>query len=153
MPIIPMRPVNENDQASSFVLSIDAMWIEQLRAGTLLHLIRKRIPRQSSPNFVYLHAKSPVSAIVAKAGIQRLEEIPVSDALDLASELKMSCDSVKEYVGSSEKIGLLVFNCVTPAEKFGGIDVLRQHLDYHPPQSFSFVSDQASIIIDRICGF
>jgi len=153
MPIIPMRPINQSDQASSFVLAIDVMWIEQLLAGTLLHLIRKRIPRQSSPKFVYLHANSPVSAIVAKATIQRIEEITVSEALALANELKMSCGSVKEYVGSLDRMGLLVFSCVSPAEKFGSIDILRQHLDYHPPQSFSFVSDSASTIIDRICGF
>ncbi len=153
MPIIPLRPADGDARASNLVLSIDSKWLDQIRAGTLLHLIRKRVPKGGVPKYVYLHAKSPISAIVAKAQLLNLVEVPLAEALGLAGKLQMTHGDISSYVGSSSTIGLLVFRGVALARDFGYTHVLREKIDYHPPQTFSFVSEDASNIIDRICGF
>ena len=150
---IPLGPSAPGDQVTSIVLSIDSKWVDPLASGRLLHLIRKRVPVLNPPRFVYLHAKSPVSAIVAKAELQQVTKVPVSEAVKLSGELGISANAIEKYAGQSSQIGLLVFKHVAPAHVPGRLATLREQLEYHPPQSFSFVSDEAAAVIDEICGF
>lgn len=153
MAAIPLGPTSPGEQSNSIVLSIDSKWVDLLVSGRLLHLIRKRLPVLNPPRFVYLHAKSPLSAIVAKAEIQRVSKVPLSEAEKLADQLGISANAIEKYAGKASQIGLLVFKHVAPAREPGQLATLRERLEYHPPQSFSFVSDDASAIIDELCGF
>ena len=111
------------------------------------------MPILNPPRYVYLHAKSPVSAIVAKAELQQVTKVAVSEAVKLSGELGISANAIEKYAGQSHQIGLLVFKHVAPAHVPGRLATLRERIEYHPPQSYSFVSDETVAIIDEICGF
>src|SRR5690606_4879918 len=100
-----------------------------------------------------MHANYPVSAIVAKAKLCSLKRVSVEEAINLADDLMMTVEDVEKYVGDSKLIGFLKFSDVDFAENLAKSDILRNEFDYNPPQSFCFLSDTESKIIDRICGF
>jgi predicted transcriptional regulator len=150
---VTVRSQHLEDQSDAIILSIEAKWIDQLKTGTLKWLMRKRIPASSKPKFVYLHAKAPVSAIFAKARIERLEMMPAGFAIDHSAQFAMTAAEVRSYLGGSPNVGVMKFGRVLGAKKNADLETLRRRLNYHPPQSFSFVSREAAGVIDGICGF
>jgi len=150
---IPVRPTDADDRSNAIILSFGAKWAGPIKTGSLKWVIRKRVPLAMGPEFVYFHVNAPISAIIARGRVRKIEQVSPAFVVEHSQNLQMSKNDILSYAGDASTIGLFRFDQIELASRAATLADLRQELEYFPPQSFSFVSRQALPIIDKVCGF
>ena len=84
---VELRATSEDTRSESILVSFSAKWRRAIEAGTIRAVIRKRVPSSTNPAIMYLYVGSPEKAIVARASISRVVQIPVSEAICLNKDL------------------------------------------------------------------
>lgn len=153
MALLSVRPETAADRSRSFILPIDAKWVPSLVDGSLTCLIRKRLPFGSDVADAYFHAKSPVSALFGRAKVVSIARVPIATAVARKKELHMSEVDIKSYTKGLSEIGLMQFTQFEETANPVSMQVMRDELDYFPPQSFAFISQSALPQLIDLCGF
>jgi predicted transcriptional regulator len=153
MSLVSIRPETLDERSRSFILSIDAKWMNLMRNGDLRCVIRKRLPLANEVSSVYFHAKSPASSIFGRAQVSGIYKVAIVDIVARKNDLRMTELEILDYTRGLSQIGIMEFrnfeSTCGPVE----MESFRNMLDYHPPQSFAFISRSALPVINNLCGF
>lgn len=153
MALLSVRPETADERSRSFILSIDAKWVPSLVDGSLTCLIRKRLPFGSDVAEAYFHAKSPMSALFGRAKVISITRVSIATAVARRKELQISEFDIKSYVKGLSEIGLMQFSQFEETANPVSIRLMRDELEYFPPQSFAFISQAALPKLIDLCGF
>ncbi len=124
----------------SVVVSFSPTDLEKISNGSLKRVIRKRYPRTGTPDWIYLWAKAPVSAIVGRAPIIKIGAITRDEALQQHKLFCLSREEVKSYCANCETLGVFVLGAYEHASTPQGLRKLSEAGRFHPPQSFLYLS-------------
>jgi predicted transcriptional regulator len=152
-PTIPAKATTPAEQSDSIVVSFGAEWHPHLLSKAFSVVIRKRIPKSSSFEWLYFHVNSPFSALCGRAKIEKIFSATEKEAVALAKDIHLSPAEVKSYIGGANKIGCYKLGAFEFGMEPITIARLCSRIEYHPPQSFFILSRQAKEIIDRFAGF
>jgi hypothetical protein len=150
--IIPAKAITDAEQSDSIVVSFGAEWHQPLLSKAFSVVIRKRIPKSSSPKWLYFHINNPVSALCGRAKIQQLSSITEEEAIVLADQIHLSPAEIKSYIGTATNIGCYKLGTFEIWEPIP-VAKLGTRLAYYPPQSFFILSKQAKQVVDHFSGF
>jgi predicted transcriptional regulator len=150
----PIRPrakaTSDAEQSDGIVVSFGAKWHPHLIARDLKLVIRKRTPRNRKFSWLYFHVNSPVSAICGRAKIESISRLTLEQAIAQASNIKLSPEDIRAYVGRDSCIGcyqLKEFQSV--ATQIYTSEICTRMI-YFPPQSFLILSNQGKELIDQM---
>ena len=150
---IPAKATSPAEQSDGVVVSFGADWHEPLLAKAFSLVIRKRIPKCATFNWLYFHINAPISALCGRARIQKVLTLTEKEAIAHAKQIHLPPAEIKSYIEGDSKIGCYKLG----AFEFGKMPVsaarLSTRLVYHPPQSFFILSKEAKKIIDAFSGF
>ncbi|MDT3684028.1 MAG: hypothetical protein RO009_03165 [Pseudorhodoplanes sp.] len=141
------------EQSNAIVVSFDAKWHRSLLGGTLGAVIRKRVPKERSFDWLYFHVNSPISAICGRVRIDKITMITLQQAIRLAEQLNLPPDAIAQYVGHDGRVGCYHLGSFQIPSVALHRSTLTERVKYSPPQSFLILSKSAKEIIDAICGF
>lgn len=127
-------------------VAFDARSLPLLKDGSLTCFIRRKIPKHN-PLVIYIYVNSPVSGIIGKAAVKSLENMKLHDAIDMASELRMTRQDIVKYIGDREFVGLMRLRSICLFTNLVTTDCLQDIVVFHPPQNFSWLN---SSVIDAI---
>jgi predicted transcriptional regulator len=133
----------------AIILSVSANDAKKVTTGVLRKLIRKRYPKAVSLQWVYLWAIAPISAIVGRAPIVRLQEIAVAEALESHEQYGLSVQELREYCADYELLGVFILGPYEPAKTRLRLAELGEAGRFHPPQSFLYLSRQGQ---EHLCS-
>lgn len=146
------KAVTKDEQSDAIVVSFNSDCDKKLLDGSFSAVIRKRIPRSVAPKWLYLHINSPVSAICGRARIKTIKDISLDEALAISNQLDLAPDVIRKYVGYAESIGCYLLSDIQTIPHKLKTEVIRDSLDYYPPQSFMVLAKHAKRIIDLLAG-
>lgn len=152
-PSVIAKARNPKDESEAIVVSFDARWLEAIRSKRFSRVLRKRVPQSFCPQWMYIYVYSPTSLIVARASIANISSVSLVEALAHKQELCLSETEIERYFAGAKAVGLYKLGLVELARTHLTLTWLRQHMIFHPPQSFFTLKDEAKTIIDRSAGF
>lgn len=151
--LIPAKATSLAEQSDSIVVSFGAEWHEHLLARKFSIVIRKRIPKHGSFRWLYFHINNPVSAICARAPIEKIFTATTQEAVALAKKIHLAPAEITAYIGAGSGIGSYQIGDIQMALKPVTTADLASRMIYHPPQSFFIMSKEAKAIMDDMTGF
>jgi predicted transcriptional regulator len=152
-PPIIAKAKNPKDESEAIVVSFDARWLEAIRSKQFSSALRKRVPQSFRPRWMYIYVNSPASVILARASVVNISSVPLVEALAHQQELCLSEKEIERYSAGAKAVGLYKLGSIELARTHLTLTWLRQHMVFHPPQSFFALKDEAKTIIDRSPGF
>lgn len=150
---ISAKATTHSDRSEAIVVSFNASWHEKVLRKNLSVVIRKRVPKNNSISWLYFHINSPISSICAKAKIESVSEISLTEASALFCQIGLLREEIEHYFGEEKNVGCYRLNSIQLARRPLSIKMLSEKLIYYPPQSFFILSKQAKLIIDELAGF
>ena len=154
METLPSVKANSPEEVSDAILvSFDAHWETVLANEPVKAFIRKRLPQNIQPRFVYVYCGAPHSRISAKAEVKSLGEITLKEAIAKAAELKLTKQEILDYCVGRDKIGICHLGRILKAKNPLDLAALRSCLTFHPPQSFLILSKFGKATIDKLGSF
>jgi predicted transcriptional regulator len=151
--LLHAKALTDAEQSNAIVVSFAAKWHQHLLSRDFSLVIRKRVPRSRTFEWLYFHINSPVGAICGRAQIKHISNMKVEHAIALANKINLSPEEIKSYLAGDTYIGCYKLG----AFQFGKMQVhttkLATRTIYHPPQSFLILSKQGKKIIDEMAGF
>ena len=146
------KAVSRESRSEAIVVSFGSEWYDSLRGKRFTAVIRKRVPSNFQPRFLYFHMNSPRSAICARAEILSVEVIDRARALEIRHELDLSEEQILRYFGALESMGCYRLGQIFFPDSDVTSEQIAAHMVYHPPQSFFVLSNDAKDLLDRLCG-
>jgi len=154
MNTLPSAKANSPAEASdSILVSFEARWEELFISGQVSGFIRKRLPRTTSPKWIYAYFGTPLARISVKAQIKSISEVPIGQVIASASDLCISKEEIREYCAGLSSIGLCLIATPFVSNHKLGLERMRSTLSFFPPQSFLILSKDAKRIIESIGQF
>ena len=150
---MPAKATTPAERSDSIVVSFGAEWHQHLLTKAFSVVIRKRIPKISSFDWLYFHINRPVSAICGRAKIEEIVSVSERDAVALAKQIHLSPAEINSYIGRDSNIGCYKLGAIELGRECVSAAQLGTLLIYHPPQSFFILSKQAKELVDQFCGF
>jgi hypothetical protein len=147
------KAVDSESRSDAIVVSFGSEWYESLRHKRFTSVIRKRVPTSIKPRWLYFHINAPKSAVCARAEIRSIENINCARAIQIARELDLSEEEVRNYFGEQELVGCYRLGKISFSNREVTVEEIAAHLIYHPPQSFFVLSKAAKELLDEICSF
>jgi predicted transcriptional regulator len=140
-------------QTAPILVSFKAKWEAHFRDQSLGAFVRTRAPIARKTNKVYVHINSPVSSVVARASITRLERVAKNEILAQHRQLKIKPQELAHYLSTASEAWLYEIGSIEFAQQSARSSEIRGRATYHPPQSFMFVGPELERAICEICGF
>lgn len=148
------KATTESDRSSSIVVPFHARWQDRLTDLKVSAVIRKRVPRDGAVEWVYVYITAPISAFVARAEVLRIETIrSKSQAYQLSKQLCLTHEEIDNYyIGQFPTMGLYRLGRFEVIRTPLSLASVRGRLVFHPPQSFSFLSDEGERCLREMMG-
>lgn len=140
-------------RSNAIVVSFDFGWLAKLKRGSFSWVLRKRIPTSITPEYLYFHINSPLSALTARARIFEARPITRQEALAEKSKLDLKESEILDYFDKSDSMGVYLLGDIDLFSLPISVAEIANHMVYNPPQSFFILSKDAVSILDRICKF
>ena len=150
---ISAKAETPDQQCGVVVVSFDDTGAKPIQAGLAKCVIRKRVPKTTAAEWLYVYVNSPVCAIVARAAISKVDSVSLRAALNLSKDLCLSPDAITQYFEGADSVGIYRLKHIEIASKPPTLEWLRDQMIFHPPQSFLFLSVTAKKIIDSAASF
>ncbi len=151
--VIPAKATKPEEQSDAIVVSFGSEWQEHLNAKRFSVVIRKRVPKSASFKWLYFHINNPVSAICARAPIDKIFSANPKEVIALAKKINLTPAEISSYIGNDTTMGCYALGAFQFASKPVTSATLAERLAYYPPQSFFILSGAAKVIIDQMAGF
>lgn len=152
-PIIQAKALMAKDRSNAIIVSFDAKWHDYFKRAGFSFVIRKRIPKDTSYEWLYAHINSPVGAICGRTKIKRICNISLNEAIGLSNEIGLSSEDICAYVGNDRSVGCYQVGSFELALNPARTEIINDRINYSPPQSFLILSKSAKQIIDAMCDF
>jgi predicted transcriptional regulator len=148
-----LKSQNNNDASDSILVSFDAKWAEPLAEGSVSQVFRKRGPKSTSPNWVYVYAGTPIKAVIGRLPVMCLRQLALKESLALADEGALKKRELQEYAGEYSSLFVFTVEKFQPASSPAPYSKLKEDYGFAPPQSFLILSEEGKIALDALCGF
>lgn len=142
-----------DERSNAIIVSFDSKWHQPFLNSEFSVVIRKRVPRDRTFEWIYAHIKSPIGAICGRARIKSIGTMGADQALSLYKSINLSKDEIAEYISGEDSIGFYAIDQYEIAINPANTELINDYLKYSPPQSFTILSTVAKKTIDEICGF
>ncbi len=152
-PIVRAKAENIESRSDGIVVSFGAGSYRALKARTFSSVIRKRVPTSFRPRWLYFHINVPCSSVCARAELLRVELISATEAIALSRSLDLPEAEILAYLGGANAVGCYRLGRIQHAAPEAKADKIREHMIYHPPQSYFVLSKEGKAILDRLAGF
>jgi len=151
--LLPAKAITDAEQSNAIVVSFAATWHQHLLAEDFSLVIRKRVPKSRTFEWLYFHINSPVSAICGRAQIETIANLMTEQAIRRASKINLPPEEIKSYIAGDRHIGCYKLGAFQFGNKPVHTTELATRMIYHPPQSFFILSKLGKQILDRMAGF
>lgn len=135
------------------VVSFDARWLEPIIKRQVRLVLRKRVPRSTSPHWMYVYINSPESVLMARARVKQVVSLSLRDAIERRNTSILTTEEINKYFGGAREIGAYELGDIQLASNPLQLMWLRKHMTFNPPQSFFFLAVKAQEFIDKNAGF
>ena len=142
-----------DERSNAIIVSFDSKWYQPFLNSEFSLVIRKRVPRDRTFEWIYAHIKSPIGAICGRVRIKGIGTMGADEAESLFEKINLSKREISEYISGEDSIGFYKIGQCDPAIRPAKIDVINNYIKYNPPQSFTILSMTARKTIDALCGF
>lgn len=142
-----------DERSNAIIVSFDSKWHQPFLNSEFSVVIRKRVPRDRTFEWIYAHIKSPVGAICGRARIKRIGTMAPDQAANLFKSINLSKNEIIQYISGDGAIGFYEIGQFYVAAKPARTDEINKYINYNPPQSFTILSTVAKKTIDALCGF
>jgi len=141
------------EKSSAIVVSFDATWEPLLNTDAVHHVFRKRGPANLDVKWIYVYMGSPIKALVGRLPVSSVQKLSIKDALNLALDGAIEYSELKKY--AIGYLSLYVFDVgkYEKCKKHISYVELNNKYNFHPPQSFLYVSKNGHDELNTICGF
>ena len=126
-------------QSASVIYSFQFRWLEDVQSGRIGVFFRKKWPTVK-PQKVFIYAGAPASLLVSVAEVERMEDVDLDRAFELADLGRISNEELKSYIGPNRRVKAIFLHNHQLLQKPLGIKELRRIFSFHPPQSFVHIS-------------
>ena len=148
-----LKSQNNNDASDSILVSFDAKWAEPLAGGSVSQVFRKRGPKSTLPNWIYVYAGTAIKAVIGRLPVMSLKQLTLKDSLALADEGAIKTTELQEYAGAYSSLFVFTVGKYQPASSPAHFSKLKNDYGFAPPQSFLILSKEGKFTLDSICGF
>lgn len=142
-----------DERSNAIIVSFDSKWHQPFLNAEFSVVIRKRVPRDRTFDWIYVHIKSPIGAICGRARIKRIGTMATNQAANLSESISLSKSEIIKYASGDEAIGFYEIGRFDVASEPVKTDEINKYINYNPPQSFTILSTLAKNAIDALCGF
>lgn len=149
----PAKAQTTEERSGAIVVSFDARWAEPFRLRKVKRVLRKRVPQSTDADWLYVYVNSPASCLLARAKLAGIHDTVLAHALASSDAIGLSGREIETYFGRTESMGEYELATIEVAVTPLRLTWLKDHLVFHPPQSFLFLSSKAKQIIDEAAGF
>lgn len=151
--LAPATAGDDSNESDAIVVSFDTKWHQLLTRRGFSVVIRKRVPKTRPKKWMYLHIKSPIGAICARAELTAIGTMTVAEAVSRKKDIGLSAEEIRSYIGAEEAIGYYQLGRIQLAQQPATTALLMSNMRYFPPQSFLVLSRDAKAVIDELTGF
>jgi predicted transcriptional regulator len=148
-----LKAQDNNDASDAILVSFDAKWAKPLVGGSVSQVFRKRGPKSTSPNWVYVYAGTPIKAIVGRLPVIQLRQLTIKEALTLAHDGGLRRNELAEYAAGYESLCIFTVGKFQSSSREIALSELKKDYNFNPPQSFLILSMQGKKVLDKLCGF
>jgi len=141
------------DRSGAVLVSFDAPWEMKILGRTFVHVVRKRVPREVTPDYLYFYVNSPVSRVVARAPVGVVRSVAVSHVVKNCNDFGLTRSEAEDYCEGLGTIGVYELGRFEIAGASLSREWLSERMAFFPPQSFLFLSWEARSLIDREAKF
>lgn len=142
-----------DERSNAIIVSFDSKWHQPFLNSEFSIVIRKRVPRDRTFEWIYAHIKSPIGAICGRARIKSIGTMGADQAASLCKSINMSKNEIMKYISGEDSIGFYKIGQYDVAGNPAKTDFINNYINYSPPQSFTILSEFAKNTIDSICRF
>ncbi|RJT30826.1 hypothetical protein D3227_29960 [Mesorhizobium waimense] len=127
-----------------FVLSIKPEYAVPIVMGTKTVELRRRFPYGTVTGArIYVYATVPIQAVIGYATISTVEQHPVERIWELYQSVAgIKRGDFDEYYAERSSGFVIHLIKPTPLEEAIPLAVLKERLDFTPPQSFAYADDR-----------
>lgn len=131
----------EKRRPLSVVYSFSGRWEEPLRLGNVKVFFRKRRP-VIYPDRVFLYVGVPAKRIIGYAGVQRILQVGLTEAIEMRSLGAITENELVKYIGVQGSVHAIHIEKPILFEKPFSLEELDRDFGFSPPQSFSKIDDE-----------
>lgn len=142
-----------DERSNAIIVSFDSKWYQPFQNSEFSVVIRKRVPRDRTFEWIYAHIKSPIGAICGRARIKSIGTMEADKAINLFESIRLSKKDIIEYISGDDTVGYYEIGQYDAAISPVKTDTINNYIKYSPPQSFTILSIAAKQAIDAMCGF
>jgi len=147
------KATTDAEQSNAIVVSFAARWHQHLLAQDFSSVIRKRIPKYKTFEWLYFHINNPVGAICGRAQIETITILTTELAIASGREINLSASEINSYISGDGHVGCYKLGAFQFSNKPVHTTELAARMIYHPPQSFFILSKRAKELVDQMAGF
>jgi predicted transcriptional regulator len=148
-----LKSQTTDDASSSIVVSFDSKWADILTATPVTRVFRKRAPRNFRPTKMYVYIGAPVSSLIGRCEVTRLDWLPIKEALALWSEGAIPQDELRRYAGGYDTMAAYTIDSIEACRRLLSYVELHEQFAFSPPQSFFVLSKAGQAELDELAGF
>lgn len=124
----------------SVVYSFEGRWEDSIRRGEVRVFFRKRRPTRL-PTRVFFYIGAPVKSIIGFADVEGISNASLVEAVALRDLGAITESELKRYIGQDRQVNAIRVGFPTIFTEPLQLSDLKERFSFHPPQSFSIVSD------------
>lgn len=128
-------------ESASVIYSFKSRWADDIETGRIGVFFRKRGPA-SKPSRVFIYLGSPISAVVAVADVDRMEDVDLARSVELTKLGRITEDELKRYIGPHGAAKAIFLKNHKRLKRPLPVNELRRIFNFHPPQNFMQVSKE-----------
>lgn len=144
---------DDQSEEKSVLVPFEAKWQRQLAENCIRGVLRKRVPKERSYEWIYIYMNAPISAVCFRGRLEHVVDITKESAFEKASAICLSEHEITRYFGNRESVGYYAIQQIEVAQTPVTLAQLSRLLHLHPPQGFLILSSVAKSVIDSNANF
>ena len=131
------------------VLSVRPQYCDKILSGEKFVELRRRFPMLGTTGTIaHIYATSPIKSIVGNVKIAAVSKMPVMDIwMKYSSGAEISKEDFEIYFSGVEEGFAITLQSAQRFARYFRLDELRRYFDFHPPQSYAYVTPSLQKIL------
>jgi predicted transcriptional regulator len=135
--------------SDSIVVSFSSHWEQNLIAGKINLILRRRVPKSFNAKKMYLYIGSPKSSFIGVADIKSVEALSFEEALKELENAAISKAELEQYFQGYNEVGGYRISDIRLFLKPLSLQYVSEETGFSPPQSFVRVSSAADSWMEK----
>lgn len=143
-----LKMTSDDDASKSIVLSFAGTWEKVLTTNQVKCVFRKRAPSRFTPDWIYVYAASPRSAIIGRCAVEKLERISTPKAFAMVEDGALPESKLRDYAFGYEQLYVYHIKRMKLFAEPLLWATLNANFGFSAPQSFFVLSENGKKKLD-----